>query len=345
MRARWLSITAACGVTLATALALGWATEALAQDDDARAAQARDFAELAMRVPNLERRLEALAPTAPLAYLELGEDVADAALTPRDRTLATELFVLAFVLAQESREARGISASACLALADLPGRERFRPWLTALARSLDARQAGPEWLAPASVPATDSAAFQVATLLGLVRSGDGALARQLLDKPDVKAAVEGMDSLLLRMGVQGGAKGLEREAQRWPCRECQNQRFIRRTAPGGGDVRICPSCKGVPGPEVSPEMLFRQLRLEATLLQGVQRSWAAQVLSDDGAPLLDPDPAELPRVMDVDPSRRVWRAGRWVRPEGAEGAEVPRAPTLPAREAPPERAPVPPSGG
>lgn len=335
-------------LVLAASCMIGLAPVAAAQNDDLRAAQAKDFAELAARVPDLERRLTALTPTSALAYLELGEEVADAARTPRDRTLATELFVLSFVLAQESRDGRGIAASACLALADLPGRERFRPWLVALARSLDARQAGPEWLAPASVPATDSTAFQVATLLGLVRSGNGALARQLLEKPDVKAAVEGMDSLLLRMGVNGGARGLEREAQRWPCRECQNQRFIRRTGPGGGDVRLCPSCKGVPGPEVSPELLFRQLRLEATLLQGVQRSWAAQVLSDDGAPLLDPEPAELPRVMDVDPSRRIWRNGGWTRPEGMPAPEtglVPQAPASSPPAAPAEPTTRPPAGG
>ena len=57
--------------------------------------------------------------------------------------------------------------------------------------------------------------------------------------------------------------------------------------------------------------LANQLRIEAVLLQGTQRSWAAQVLSDAGAPLRDLDPAELPGTYAVDPKKVLGRDGQW----------------------------------
>ena len=49
----------------------------------------------------------------------------------------------------------------------------------------------------------------------------------------------------------------------------------------------------LPGPQLSEEELIAQLRFEAVLLNGIQRSWSAQMVVDLGATLRDPDPEDL----------------------------------------------------
>jgi len=64
----------------------------------------------------LTARLEALTPSDPRAYFELGEEVADAADNQASLDLARRLFVLALHL-DRARNGQRISAGACRALA------------------------------------------------------------------------------------------------------------------------------------------------------------------------------------------------------------------------------------
>jgi hypothetical protein len=66
--------------------------------------------------------------------------------------------------------------------------------------------------------------------------------------------------------------------------------------------------------KLTPEQWLAQIRLESLLLSGIHRSWGAQVASDLGEPLRDPDARELPGVLGVDAARTVWRNGAWARP-------------------------------
>jgi predicted RNA-binding Zn-ribbon protein involved in translation (DUF1610 family) len=257
-------------------------------------------------------RLEALSPADAAPYYHLGEEVAERAASAEDWRLAVELFVLAYELDRSRAEgATWVSSSACVALASCVRVEENRRWLLALAQVMDPRRATPEWLARPSPPTQDSSAYQAATAIGLIRSGEGVRARQLLGKPEVRGLIERSDRLLIRMGVGGGASAIIREAERWPCPECAGQRVVRRGRPEAVEYRACPNCDGNPGPRLSDADVMAQLRFEAWLLQGRQRSWAAQVATDGGAPLLDPDPAGVSASFVVDPRLCYWRQGRW----------------------------------
>jgi hypothetical protein len=288
-------------------------------------------------------RLEALSPSNPEAYFLLGEEVADQANDMAARELAKQLYVLAFDLATDRPGRSSLQAACCVALADLVKAEHDRRWLVALARTLDPRRVPPEWLARQAPATTDSAAYQVATVIGLVRSGQGGAARQLLDRPEVKTALESYDRLMINMGVSGGASGLIREAGRWPCPECQNERVVKRGNPP--EAKLCPNCKGEPGPEMTGHDYVMQLRFESLILQGTQRSWAAQVTADGGAPLIDPEAGGLAAAFDVDPSLVLWRDGGWVADPTMPARPKPEPPP-PAQKAPAETAtnPSPASG-
>jgi hypothetical protein len=66
---------------------------------------------------------------------------------------------------------------------------------------------------------------------------------------------------------------------------------------------------------MSNGQLVVHLRAESELLEGSQKSWAAQVAADQGAPFIDLDPASVPTVFGVDPTRTIFRDGRWIRPQ------------------------------
>lgn len=226
-------------------------------------------------------RLRALKPDNPLAYFLLGEEVADAATTRDGIALARHLYVLAAAL--DSSHGGRVASSACFALADLATNDRDRRWLVSTARLLSPQSVPPAWTRRPETPADDSVSVQLATFMGLVRSGDGVQARNTLDKPGVERLLESYDSLLERLGISGGASSLEREAQRWPCPDCGNER-IQRRGYASNQPRLCVNCRGTPGPQLSNAELIGHLRFESWLLQGSQRSWAAQVASDAGTP-------------------------------------------------------------
>ncbi|MBY0262295.1 MAG: hypothetical protein K2Q20_08110, partial [Phycisphaerales bacterium] len=172
-------------VILAASLLVHSATPAFAM-------RAAEPAPLSSRVDNLDTRLAALSPAKPAAYLELGELVMQEAVTPDERRLARELLVLALTTATArptaqtapaplSAEHAAIASSACLALAAIADDQPTARWLAAVGASL-APDAGLEATPQdaASSASRDPAALDLATLLGLVRSGDGRRAERLL---------------------------------------------------------------------------------------------------------------------------------------------------------------------
>ena len=265
--------------------------------------------------------------------------VLDAATTQSQARLSVELFARAFELARTQPGGSAIAASACRGLAEAVRIERDRPWFGILAALTDPRGAEPGWLrkpAPASV---DSYPYRIAAVLGSVRAGDGLVARQQLNKPDLRQAIEAIEPMLRRSGVSGGIASLERDAKLWPCPTCSNEGIVRRLGTSPPEYKACPNCLGKPGPRLSPAELTAQLRFESWLLQGLQRSWAAQLTADDGSPLIDPDPAAVCSRVGVDAARMYWRNGKFVRhAAGSDGAPAspaseeatPAKPTVPA---------------
>lgn len=271
----------------------------------------------------LEARLVSLKPAEPWAYFELAEELVERGDDPAMRTLARTLFVLAYETSKGASETRGrgagadIRVSVCLALAAMSEREHERTWLQAVAASLG-------WQSPRSVgdgragaSGVDPAALDLCNAIGLVRIGEGRQAARLLDKPDVAQLLLRTERLLSPGGLTGGEARIRRLMAEWPnCPECRNRRFIKNA----DGVRLCPKCGGRPGPKLVQQELMYQLRLESSLLQGVQKSWVAQTIVDGGAPLRDLDPDELAKTYGVDPARSTWRNGAWTAPAAADKA-------------------------
>lgn len=263
----------------------------------------------------LVSRLRALDPARPVEYFALGEEVADVYQTPADRQIAKHLFVLSFELDRRQGGTARLAGSACMALADLAALERDRKWLWALARAVDPRFQRAGW-GEVEAGATRLDAYRAATALGLVRSGDGVAAQQLLKEPGVRETIRRYERLLLESGDTGGLRVIESEAQRWPCAECANARIVKKFGTTPPEYRLCTNCGGHPGPKLSIAQLVAQLRFESRLLRGIQRSWSAQIAADGGEPIRDPEPSELAAALGVDPAAPYWRDGAWVKTPG-----------------------------
>jgi len=258
-------------------------------------------------------RLSTLSPAQPEAYFLLAEDIADGSESdPARRRVATRLFVLAYEIARLKPEGREVAASACLGLASVAGTARDKQFLTSLARSLDPRQSPPGWVDVPEITTSDSGAYRFAVLLGDIRAGEGLRARRLLEDPDVSSLLERYDTLLSKSGWDLGTYTVRREAGRWPCPECRNERVVRRATQGVVEYQICPVCSGHLGPQISSSQLLAQLRFDAWLLQGSQRSWASQMGMDGGLPLVEPDPNRVGLQFGVDSSLILWRNGSWI---------------------------------
>lgn len=259
--------------------------------------------------------LQRLSPNDADAFFRLGEEVADAADSPERERLARELFAMAFWI--DTREGSGpaagdgsIAASACLALASLARLDGDRRWLAALASSLDPRHRPPGWVIGQEQAATAATAYRAATALGFARAGDGRQALYALDNPAVRTLLTKYDRLITDNAARGTLAAVEQEASRWPCRECSNQRIVKRQG-RPGEFGLCPACDGRPGMKLAPSEWLAQIRLESLLLAGIHRSWGAQVAADLGQPLRDLDLRDLPGVLGVDVTRRTWRDGAW----------------------------------
>ncbi len=276
----------------------------------------------------LTSRLEALKPSEPWAYFELAEEIGLSTDDQATRSLARTLFVLAYETSKQAGAGQprvggaDLRVSVCLALAALTPDESEQRWLRAMAASLGWKGTGGELSAGQAQPAAaDPAALELASALGLIRIAEGRRAAKLLEKPEVSRLLERTERLLSPGGLTGGAARVRRLMAEWPiCSECKNRRFVKSQQ----GVRLCPTCGGKPGPEISRQELMYQLRLESSLLNGVQRSWVAQTVVDGGAPLRDLDLDELAAMYGVDPAKTVWRDSQWAAPAESAAKPAPR---------------------
>ena len=221
-------------------------------------------------------RLEALDPSRPMMYFELGEEVEDAATTPEERTLARQLFGLAGILDRES-----LGRSAALAIAGLESRGVARERLRAAA----------ELLAPVGTVDIGTARRTTTTregrlhfckALAALRRGDGSRARRHLDKADAEVVLEQLGPRL-----SGGVARFRRDIETYQ-----------------GRLR----------PDLDPAEIQGHLVAELLALSGGRPAWSVSLVSTDASPLLVVDLERLDRLFGVDPARPYWRDGRWLGP-------------------------------
>jgi hypothetical protein len=225
------------------------------------------------------RQLERLDPQRPVAYFELGEEVADAATDESERALARRLFALAGLLDTH------LARSAALAVADLEQRPYAKRRLHALAVLLgersglvvawDQRQDG------GGGAATPTALEALTDAFSFYRSGFGNKAITRLEQPGTMALLEEIDRHIV-----GGTK-----------RFLEDCRLYRQ-----GELR----------PGLSPGDITRMLRLEKALLDGDDRSISGDLLLGGGQPLIEVDPSRLEESFGFDAVLPYYRGGRWV---------------------------------
>jgi hypothetical protein len=265
---------------------------------------------LAPALHEFKDRLAALTPSNPQGYFLLAEEIADGAEDQERSALAQTLYALAFELYRAAGDNQR-AASCAIGLASTERLERSKRWLEAVAGALDRRYALPDWAVAATGSITDETALKAATVLGLARAGEGRDARKLYEQPGVADLMRRYERAMGSSGETGSLSRLQKYMDAWPCKECGNARVVGRPGEKGSELRLCPTCKGNPGPRLSPDEYLAQLRFEAALLNGIQRSWAAQITVDQGAPLRDPDPAEVGATYGVDAARAFFRDGKW----------------------------------
>jgi hypothetical protein len=308
-------------ITLVVVLGLGVFVLPLASQPQRSADAVSDLGSI--RVPDLADRLAALRPERPADYMLLAEEVASEAQDRPTRELARRLYVLAFALDRPGQPGftGRVAPGAAMALAGLTQRESEQRWLLAVARAAEpASGVGQDRPLPpdAVLEVPSQVAYDLASLLGLARGGDGRRAASLLAKPGVDAALTAYESVLDDRGFLGGGSKVRRAIADWPsCPTCRNRRVVTRNADGGLRAELCPKCKGNPGPTFSTPEVITQLRMESALLKGIHRMWSAQALADGGEPLRDPLPDELPAWYRTDVRATVFRDGAWVAPPPA----------------------------
>ena len=219
-----------------------------------------------------DERLRALDPARPMDYFELGEEVADLAVTVEDRALARQLFGLAGVLDEAT-----LGGSAALAIADLEEGKIARNRLLAAA----------ELLAPTGTVELDrrrdtmftvESRLAFAKALAALRRGDGSRAKRFLDKVD--GDLGGVPALF-----NGGIDRLRRD---------------------------CLVFKGGLRPDLSSEDLETHLVAEIIALSPSSPGWGVELRESGAAPLMVVDLERLDRLFGVDPARPYWRSGAWV---------------------------------
>ena len=221
-------------------------------------------------------RLEALSPDDPMAYFELGEEVADLAETPEAYDLARHLFGLAGALAPDR-----LGCSACLALADLESDPLEKQRLLALSALLDEQAGGGALYVPDRTAAAPSqAALTLVEAFSYYRRGEGTKTRALVNDDTVLQLMDEHDRL-----IPGGV-----------------DRFLH-------DARVY---RDGTRPDLQSGQLRQMLYLELALLTGENRQWSTELALTDGEPLIEVDPNQLAQTFGVDPERPLYRNGRWV---------------------------------
>lgn len=289
-------------------------------------------------------RLMTLDPQQPERYVLLAEEVIDAAPTDSAaRRLAIDLLVRATAYAAQVGDTRTAHTAALLLaeLAATPAQAMaVRDYAQTLADAeLDQSTLDDEGLRAVSV---ESADYRLSFVLAVLRRGEGIIARQKLRQPDVDARLAACHRRLVAEGYDPGAGGIVREAQSWPCSECQNTGVVRR----GGSLRICGACDALPGPSLTPRRLAALQRVELELLGFRPQSWSDELAFTGDAPLSATSAGALATMFSVDLGKPRWRAdgdsSGWVHPPEATSATPPVAPAdAPAPDA--TEAPSPPA--
>lgn len=262
-RSSVLRVAAALRVVAALVAAAATLVAARAPVDDAWRAE-------------LSRRLAALAPAEPAAYLELAEDVMDRAplggSPDADRALGRHLAALAGAI-----DVQHWGRSAALFLADHSSGDAERARMLALAALLD--------------PAADvrvEAAERTESVLSLVRAfslyarGDGPRAKDALARLGAAALLDRHPEIL-----KGGAARFRAD---------------------------CDAMRTGGAPTVSLAQLDALRQLAAAAIAGAPRSWAESVARYGAVPLAEVDLADPRALFGVDPAECAWVNGRWARP-------------------------------
>lgn len=236
-------------------------------------------------VPETDRwtaRLENLHPDNPMGYFELGEEVADLAQNEREHELARRLFSLAGLL-----DTPRLGRSACLALANIETEIHIKRRLLAMASLLSGTGSG-SGAGSGLLSREDEGGFSESTALSVTaafsyyRRGLGSRALSQLRKP-------GAEEMLMSLG-----------------------HLLR-----GGSARFLEDCKLYNGrvkPTLTDFHLVKMLTIERAILSGLDRSWASELLLSQGRPLIEIESDRLDQVLGVDPSRCIYRGGRWIQP-------------------------------
>lgn len=275
-------------------------------------------------VADLRARLEGLRPDDPMAYFELGEEVAYEMPFLAGTELARHLYVLSFELDRRGEHPRGIGGSVCLALAELSTDVSEQRWLRALAEALEGGTGDVRWSVSLAVGGSDRGPLDLADAMARARAGDVRQLRTMLSRFDVATMLR--DAGMKPEEARDFVGVLEREMAR--LRAHPPSREVRKTAEGELVVELEPTSGGNPGPSLSESEYLEQLRVEMMLLDGRPGTWAGQMLMGGDAPLRDIDPGELAPYFGVDAERPVfrapvgtgWRDGVWVREGGDAGA-------------------------
>lgn len=223
-------------------------------------------------------RLESLHPGDPMAYFDLGEEVADLAQTEKEHELAGRLFALAGLL-----DTPRLGRSACLALANIESEIHIKRRLLAMASLLGSAGSRPGLFSRVYEDGfNETIALKVTDAFSFYRRGLGARALRQLRKPGVDDMLESLDHLLR-----------------------------------GGSARFREDCRlynGRAKPMLTEFHLVKMLTVEKAILSGPERSWSSELLLSRGRPLIEIESDRLDQVLGVDPSRCVYRGGRWVEP-------------------------------
>jgi hypothetical protein len=232
----------------------------------------------------LERRLAALRPAAPVEFVALAEDVmdrADPALGPArdaDRALAMRLAALAGAI---DLPACGRSAALFLAehAVDVGDRRRYAAIAAALDPAPDASQGAAE---------RRDAALALMRAFSAYRRGEAAKAREAIASPGASQLLDAHPEVL-----------------------------------AGGTRRFLADCdamrRGGP-PVMAPAQVDALHALGAAAAAGGPRSWGEALVGGAMGPLPEVDLSDPKVLFGVDPAECAWRDGRWTRAEPAPAA-------------------------
>lgn len=222
-------------------------------------------------------RLAKLDPVRPLDYLELAEEVADAAASPEERALARRLFGLAGAL-----DSRRLGRSAMLALASLADSdaERVRALAAAELVGGSALARGESAGVAQTVRERDAQQLEaLARAFSLHRLGEGRRALAALRQADADLLLDAVGPALA-----GGAEAFRAE---------------------------CRAMRGASQLPSDPAAVARQHAVELALRRGELRSASLDLLLHGDDPLPEIDLADPISTWGVDPARAWWREGAW----------------------------------